>query len=77
FSAGDYLGEGDARRIVCKDPRMGIYRKLVVRDDRLVGAILAGDANGAADILDLIRSGANVSSICDELMFGPPMQEAA
>jgi nitrite reductase (NADH) large subunit len=77
FSAGDYLGEGDTRRIVCKDPRMGIYRKLVVRDDRLVGAILIGDTNGAADLLDLIRTGANVSSLCDELMFGPPMQEAA
>ncbi|MGJ0535311.1 NAD(P)/FAD-dependent oxidoreductase [Methylocystis sp.] len=77
FSAGDYLGEGDARRIVCKDPRMGIYRKLVVRDDRLVGAILVGDTNGAADILDLIRSGADISSMCDELMFGAPMQEAA
>lgn len=77
FSAGDYLGEGDARRIVCKDPRMGIYRKLVVRDDRLWGAILVGDTNGAADILDLIRSGADVSSQCDELMFGAPMQEAA
>ena len=77
FSAGDYLGEGDARRIVCKDPRMGIYRKLVVRDDRLVGAILIGDTSGAADLLDLIRSGADISSLCDELMFGAPMQEAA
>ncbi|MBG0799060.1 NAD(P)/FAD-dependent oxidoreductase [Methylocystis sp. L43] len=77
FSAGDYLGEGDARRIVCKDPRMGIYRKLVVRDDRLVGAILVGDTNGGADILDLIRSGADISSQRDQLLFGAPMQEAA
>ncbi|PWB92002.1 assimilatory nitrite reductase large subunit [Methylocystis sp. MitZ-2018] len=77
FSAGDYLGEGDARRIVCKDPRMGIYRKLVVREDRLVGAILIGDTRGAADLLDLIRSRADISSKRDELMFGAPMQEAA
>lgn len=77
FSAGDHLGEGDARRIVCKDPRMGIYRKLVMRDDRLVGAILIGDTSGAADILDLIRSGEDMSSMCDELMFGPTIQKAA
>lgn len=77
FSAGDYLGEGDARRIVCKDPRMGIYRKLVMRDDRLVGAILIGDTSGAADILDLIRSGEDASSMCDELTFGPTIQKAA
>ncbi|MGD9544289.1 MAG: NAD(P)/FAD-dependent oxidoreductase [Methylocystis sp.] len=77
FSAGDYLGEDGARRIVCKDPRMGIYRKLVVRRDRLIGAILIGDTNGAADLLDLIRSGADISSMCDDLMFGPLIQEAA
>ncbi len=77
FSAGDYLGEDDARRIVCKDPRMGIYRKLVIRGDRLVGAILVGDTNGAADFLDLIRSGADISSMRDELMFGAPLQKAA
>ena len=77
FSAGDYLGEDDARRIVCKDPRMGIYRKLVIRGDRLVGAILVGDTSGAADFLDLIRSGADISSMRDELMFGAPLQKAA
>ncbi|MFO1126770.1 MAG: FAD-dependent oxidoreductase [Methylocystis sp.] len=77
FSAGDYLGEGDARRIVCKDPRMGIYRKLVMRDDRLVGAILIGDTSGAADFLELIRSGADISAMRDELMFGAPVQKAA
>jgi nitrite reductase (NADH) large subunit len=77
FSAGDYLGEVDARRIVCKDPRMGIYRKLVMRDDRLVGAILVGDTSGAADFLDLIRSGADISSMRDELMFGAPLKKAA
>jgi nitrite reductase (NADH) large subunit len=77
FSAGDYLGEDDARRIVCKDARMGLYRKLVLRDDRLVGAILIGDTSGAADFLDLIRSGADISSMRDDLMFGAPVQKAA
>lgn len=77
FSAGDYLGDDDSRRIVCQDPRMGIYRKLVIRGDRLVGAILVGDTNGAADFLDLIRSGADISSMRDELMFGAPVQKAA
>ncbi|MGD9656074.1 MAG: NAD(P)/FAD-dependent oxidoreductase [Methylocystis sp.] len=77
FSAGDYLGEDNARRIICTDPRMGIYRKLVLRDDRLVGAVLVGDTRGAADLLDLIRSGADISSMRDELMFGAPVQKAA
>lgn len=71
FSAGDFIGEDGANFIVCKDLRMGVYRKLVIRDDHLVGAILMGDTSGALDFLDLIRSGANISSLRDELMFGP------
>jgi nitrite reductase (NADH) large subunit len=70
FSVGDFLGEG-ASVILCKDPRMGVYRKLVIRDDRLVGVILIGDTSGALDFLDLIRSGADISSMRDELMFSP------
>jgi nitrite reductase (NADH) large subunit len=71
FSAGDFLGQDGANSIVCKDPRMGIYRKLVIRNDRLVGAILMGDTSGALDFLELIRGGENISSFRDELMFGP------
>ncbi|WP_442755197.1 NAD(P)/FAD-dependent oxidoreductase [Methylocystis sp. JAN1] len=71
FSAGDFLGQDGANSIVCQDPRMGVYRKLVIRDDRLVGAILVGDTSGALDFLELIRGGEDISSFRDELMFGP------
>ena len=50
---------------------MGVYRKLVIRNDRLVGAVLMGDTSGALDFLELIRGGDDISSIRDELMFGP------
>lgn len=72
FSAGDFLGEDGSSLIVCKDPRMGVYRKLVVGSNRLKGAILIGDTSGALDFLDLIRSGADISSFRDELMFDAP-----
>jgi nitrite reductase (NADH) large subunit len=72
FSAGDYTGAAGAKRIVCKDPRMGVYRKLVIENDRLKGAILIGDTSGALDFLALIRSGENIAAIRDELMFGAP-----
>lgn len=70
FSAGDFMGHDGANSIVCKDPRMGVYRKLVVRNDRLVGAILMGNTSGAMDFLELIRGGDNISAFRDELMFG-------
>lgn len=71
FSAGDFLGRDGANSIICTDPRMGVYRKLVIREDRLVGSILIGDTTGALEFLNLIRSGENISAFRDELMFGP------
>lgn len=78
FSAGDFLGGPASAHIVCSDPRMGVYRKLVIESDRLTGVILIGDTTGAKDYLELIRTGANVSAIRSELMFGfAGLKEAA
>lgn len=74
FSAGDCLGPA---ALVCRDPRRGVYRKLVLEGDRLVGAILIGETAGAADCLDFIRSGASVADCRNELAFGEPLQKAA
>jgi nitrite reductase (NADH) large subunit len=71
FSAGDFLGDEDAQFVVCKDPRMGVYRKLVVENDRLKGAILIGDTSGARAYLELIRTGDSIASFRDSLMFDP------
>jgi len=71
FSAGDFLGQDGANSIVCKDPRMGVYRKLVIKGDRLVGAILIGDTTGALEFLQLIRNDEDISPFRDQLMFGP------
>lgn len=79
FSAGDFLGDEGAQRIVYSDPRMGVYRKLVLKDGRLCGAILMGDVRDARSYLDLIRTGVCVESFRDNLMFGlpPSLREAA
>ncbi|HEY8162356.1 MAG TPA: FAD-dependent oxidoreductase [Methylocystis sp.] len=78
FSAGDYLGGAAASRIVCSDSRMGVYRKLVTEGDRLTGAILIGDTSGAQGYLELIRTGADVSAMRNELMFDiSSLKEAA
>lgn len=79
FSAGDFLGEG-RDSITLSDPGIGIYRKLVIERDRLIGAVLVGDVADAQWYLDLIRGGNSVRDLRDGLMFGRPqenMQEAA
>ena len=70
FSAGDFMGGESARRIVYSDARMGVYKKLVIENDRLVGAVLIGDTSAALPYLDLIRGGVDVGPLRDELMFG-------
>jgi len=70
FSAGDFLGSARANEIVFFDPGLGIYKRLVIDGDRLVGAVLYGDTADGLWYLDLIRSGASIKRIRDDLAFG-------
>lgn len=79
FSAGEITGGADCEPILLRDPSMGIYRKLLLRGDKLAGAVLFGDTSDGHWYLDLIRSGESVSAFRDGLAFGRALatQEAA
>jgi nitrite reductase (NADH) large subunit len=70
FSAGDFLGRPGAEQVVLRDHGLGVYRKLVIAQDRLVGAVLYGDTADGLWYLDLIRSGQSVAPLRDDLVFG-------
>ena len=70
FSAGDFSGGPDTEEITLSDPIGGVYKKLVLRDDKLIGACLYGDTVDGAWYFSLLREGKNVSEIRDHLMFG-------
>ncbi|PZW67613.1 nitrite reductase (NADH) large subunit [Pseudomonas sp. URMO17WK12:I1] len=70
FSAGDFAGGPGTQRITLDDPTTGSYRKLVMKNDVLVGACLYGDTADGSWYLQLIREGRNVAAIRDLLMFG-------
>ncbi|MDD1507226.1 NAD(P)/FAD-dependent oxidoreductase [Pseudomonas sp. CNPSo 3701] len=70
FSAGDFAGGPGTRSITLDDSTTGSYRKLVLKNDVLVGACLYGDTADGAWYLQLIREGRNVAAIRDLLMFG-------
>ena len=55
FSAGDFIGADGSETIVLDDARRGTYKKLVIADGRLTGAVLVGDAGDALWYLELIR----------------------
>src|SRR5438552_1744267 len=62
-------GEG-TEEIVLSDPGNGVYKKLVLKDDRLVGSVLYGDTVDGAWYFKLLRDRKNVAEIRDRLMFG-------
>jgi nitrite reductase (NADH) large subunit len=75
FSAGDFLGAPGTESIVLTDRGLSSYRKLVIAEGRVVGAVLYGDTTDALWYLDLIRSGAAIESIREELIFGRALAE--
>ncbi|HJV69959.1 nitrite reductase large subunit NirB [Ideonella sp.] len=70
FSAGDFMGGDDCEEIVMSDPYGGVYKKLVIKDDKLVGACLYGDTVDGSWYFKLLREGRSVGDIRDKLMFG-------
>ena len=70
FSAGDFNGGEDCEEIVLSDPFGGVYKKLVLKDDKLVGACLYGDTADGAWYFKLLREGRSVAELRDKLMFG-------
>ncbi|MEY2618474.1 MAG: hypothetical protein RL522_1476 [Pseudomonadota bacterium] len=70
FSAGNFMGGEGCEEIVMSDPFAGVYKKLVVQDDKLVGACLYGDTVDGSWYFKLLREGRSVADIRDKLMFG-------
>lgn len=70
FSAGDFVAADGSETIVLNDVRRGTYKKLVIADGRLTGAVLVGDTQDALWYLELIRGRALIATIRDDMMFG-------
>jgi nitrite reductase (NADH) large subunit len=72
YSAGDFAGIGGGETLVLRDRRRRIYRRLVIRDNRLCGAVLYGDAQHGDWYLELMTTGEDVAPLREHLLFGPP-----
>ncbi len=77
FSAGNFMGKASGRpedagceEIVMSDPFGGVYKKLIIKDDKLVGACMYGDTVDGSWYFKLLREGRTVHGIRDKLMFG-------
>ncbi len=70
FSAGQFMGGDGAEEIIMSDPFGGVYKKLVIKDDKLIGACLYGDTVDGSYYFKLLRDGRSIEGIRDKLMFG-------
>jgi nitrite reductase (NADH) large subunit len=70
FSAGDFIGAEGSETILLNDVRHGTYKKLVISEGRLAGAVLVGDVESALWYLELIRNREPVARIRRDMMFG-------
>ena len=70
FSAGDFIGGGDCEEIVLSDPAGGLYKKLVLREDKLVGVCLYGDTADGAWYFKLLREQRAIGDLRERLIFG-------
>ncbi len=70
FSAGEFQGGEGTEEIVMSDPFGGVYKKLVLKGDKLIGACLYGDTVDGSYYFKLLRDGRSVADIRDKLMLG-------
>ena len=70
FSAGDFSGGEGCEDIVLRDASRGVYKRVVVKEDRVIGAVLYGDTADGGWYFDLLKRGEDVADIRDLLIFG-------
>jgi len=70
FSAGDFNGDDTTEDIVMKDVNRGVYKKVVLKDNKIHGAVMYGDTVDGAWYFQLMRDETDVSDIREHLMFG-------
>ena len=77
YSAGDFADGDDRQEIVLRDATAGIYKRLVLKDDRIVGAVLYGETGDGPWFFDLLKKQANISEMRESLIFGQAYQGGA
>ena len=70
FSAGDFTGNEQTEELVFQDAARGVYRKLIVQDNRIKGAVMYGDTIDGPWYFDLMRDNTDISDLRENILFG-------
>ncbi|WP_114389665.1 nitrite reductase large subunit NirB [Notoacmeibacter marinus] len=77
YSAGDFAEGDDREEIVLRDAAAGIYKRLILKDNRIIGVVLYGETADGSWFYDLMKKGTDISEMRDTLIFGPAYQGGA
>jgi nitrite reductase (NADH) large subunit len=70
FSAGDFLGGPGSEALVLRDAKRGIYKRIVLENNKVRGAVLYGDTRDGAWYCELMNEGRDIGPLRDKLIFG-------
>jgi nitrite reductase (NADH) large subunit len=70
FSAGDFIGNDKTEELVFQDAASGTYKKIVLQDNQIKGAVLYGDTVDGSWYFQLMKDGTDVSAFRKTLLFG-------
>jgi nitrite reductase (NADH) large subunit len=74
FSAGDFEDGEGREAIVYSDPANNIYKRLVLENGRMIGAVMYGDTADGGVFYSHIKAGNDITPIRDQLIFGPAFE---
>ncbi|WP_417769026.1 nitrite reductase large subunit NirB [Stappia sp.] len=77
YSAGDFADGEDRDEIVLRDAAAGVYKRLVLKENRIIGAVLYGEAGDGPWFFDHIRNRTDISDMRETLIFGQSYQGGA
>ena len=77
YSGGDFAEDKDRQEIVLRDASRGNYRRLILKDNRIIGVVMYGDAGDGPWFFDKLKTAEDVSDNRDMLIFGQAYAGAA
>lgn len=77
YSAGDFSDAADREEIVLRDASAGVYKRLVIKDNKILGAVLYGETSDGPWFFDLLKKGTDVADMRETLIFGQSFQGGA
>ncbi|WP_230281587.1 nitrite reductase large subunit NirB [Croceicoccus sp. Ery15] len=76
YSVGDFAEGDDREEVVLRDAARGTYKRVLIKEDRVIGAVLYGDVADGGWYNELLRKGEDVRDIRETLIFGQAFQNA-